>query len=81
MRFLLQFCDETCRQGISVHSHADAQKSSGTFFGVFPGKVPEIGMRPQKRAESVLGGTDKGCYGKCAHRLVQKAPQGFFAMS
>ena len=76
MRFLLQFCDETAGKGISVHSHADAQKSSGTFSGFSPGKVPEIGMRPQKRAESVLGGTDKGCYGKCASQTgTKKAPQ------
>jgi len=44
----------------SVHSHADAQKSSGTFFrDMDRGKVPETSLRPQKRAEGLYGGAAK----------------------
>jgi hypothetical protein len=57
MRFLLQFCDETAGKAFPCIA-MQTQKSSGAFFGVFLGKVPEIGMRPQKRAESVLGGAE-----------------------
>lgn len=82
MRFLLQFCDETAGKAFPCIAMQTRRNHQERFSG-FPGrKVPEIGMRPQKRAESVLGGTDKGCYGKCASQTgTKKAPQGFFAMS
>lgn len=48
-----------------VHSHAGAQKSSGVFFSDTDGEmVPEMALRPQKRAEGVPGGAGKNSYVK-----------------
>lgn len=49
------------RDEFSLHSHADALKSSGAFFGVMD---REKALRPQKRAEGPCGGADKHCYVK-----------------
>ena len=49
----------------SVHSHADALKSSGAFFrNMDRVKVPETAISPQNGAEGPCGGAAKRCYGK-----------------
>ena len=78
MRFLLQFCDETAGKAFPCIAMQTRRNHQERFSGFSRGKVPEIGMRPQKRAESVLGGTDKGCYGKCASQTGTKSPAGLF---
>ena len=79
MRFLLQFCDETAGKAFPCIAMQTRRNHQERFSGFSRGKVPEIGMRPQKRAESVLGGTDKGCYGKCASQTgTKKKPAGLF---
>jgi hypothetical protein len=40
----------------SVHSHADAQKSSGAFSGLWPGKVLEMANSLQSDAEGLSEG-------------------------
>ena len=64
MRFLLQFCDETAGKGISVRIAMQTRRNHQERFSGFPGKVAETGRRPPERAEGVLGGAPKGCYGK-----------------
>jgi hypothetical protein len=78
MRFLLQFCDETAGKAFPCIAMQTRRNHQERFSGFSPGKVPEIGMRPQKRAESVLGGADKGCYGKCASQTGTKKPRRAF---
>lgn len=42
-----------------VHSHAGAQKIIRVFSAIQTGMVPEMALRPQKRAEGVPGGAGK----------------------
>jgi len=44
---------------LSLRSHADAPKSSGAFFTVWTGKVPETAGLRQKRAEELYRGAAK----------------------
>jgi hypothetical protein len=76
MRFLLQFCDETAGKAFPCIAMQTRRNHQERFSGFSGGKVPEIGMRPQKRAESVLGGAVRDVMVNVPHRLVQKSPAG-----